>query len=74
MSSTLLEEIAQLSAAEKLLLVEDLWNQIAEDPGIQKIPLPESQRLELERRYQSFLQNPSEGSSWAEVKRRILGK
>jgi putative addiction module component (TIGR02574 family) len=73
MSSTLQEEISQLSASEKLLLVEDIWDQIAKDSDIQHFPLPNSQRLELDRRYQDFLQNPSEGSSWSDVKRRILG-
>jgi putative addiction module component (TIGR02574 family) len=74
MSRTLQEEISQLSASEKLLLVEDLWDQIAKESDIQLFPLPDSQRLELDRRYQDFLQNPSEGSSWADVKRRILGQ
>lgn len=73
MSRTLQEELSKLSASEKLLLVEDIWDQISKDSDIQHLPLPDSQRQELDRRYQDFLQNPSEGSSWDEAKRRILG-
>ena len=71
-TSVLQQEINQLSTSEKLLLVEELWDQIAEN--IVPSPLPEAQRIELDRRYEEFLQNPAEGSSWNEVKRRILGR
>jgi putative addiction module component (TIGR02574 family) len=31
------------------------------------------QKQELERRYQEYVKNPSEGSSWSEVRERLLG-
>ena len=74
MSITLQQELSQLTAAEKLLLVEDIWDEIAQDSGIQHLPLPESQKVEPDRRYSDFLANPEEGSSWEDVKRRLLSK
>jgi len=74
MSITLQQELSQLTAAEKLLLVEDIWDEIAKEAGIQHLPLPDSQRIELDRRYADFLTNPEEGSSWEDVKRRLLSK
>ena len=71
MSTVLQEAISHMSVAEKILLVEAIWDQIAEKADSE--PLPQSQILELDRRYQEFLQNPREGSSWSEVKQRILG-
>lgn len=61
-----------MSITEKILLVEDIWDQIAETAD--SIPLTDAQVVELDRRYQDFLQNPSEGSSWSDVKKRILGQ
>ena len=60
---------AELSSSEKLLLLEELWNDLAEQPS--DVPVPDWQKRELERRYQEYLQNPSEGSPWAEVRERL---
>src|ERR1700691_2861719 len=37
-----------------------------------EIPVVDWQRQELERRYQDYVQNPSEGSSWSEVREHLL--
>ena len=60
----------ELSSAEKLLLLEELWDNLAGEPA--EIPVVDWQRQELERRYQEYVQNPSEGSSWSEVRERLL--
>lgn len=41
-------EIAKLSAPEKILLVEDLWDSISSDESI--VPVPQSHVDELDRR------------------------
>ena len=41
-------EIAKLSAQEKILLVEDIWDSIALDESV--VPIPRSHRDELDRR------------------------
>lgn len=61
---------AEFSASEKLLLLEELWDELASHPS--EIPVPAWQKHELERRYEEFIQNSSEGSPWPEVRERLL--
>ena len=61
---------AELSSSEKLLLLEELWDDLADHPS--EVPVPDWQKRDLERRYQEYLQNPSEGSLWPEVRERLL--
>ena len=61
--------LAELSASEKFLLLEELWDHLADRPA--DIPMPDWQKRELERRYQEFLQHPLEGSPWPEVRERL---
>lgn len=60
---------AEFTSAEKLLLLEELWDDLAEDPS--EVPVPEWQKRDLERRFQEYLQTPAEGSSWPDVRRRL---
>ena len=71
MSPSLPAAVRELPFAEKLQLVEALWDDLARSP--ERIPLSDSLKAELERRYQEYLANPGEGSSWEEDKRRVLG-
>ena len=45
-------EIAKLSAPEKILLVEDLWDSISLDESI--VPVPQSHIDELDRRLKRY--------------------
>jgi putative addiction module component (TIGR02574 family) len=69
MKSTAAPALRDLSFSEKLLLVEDLWDELASQPN--GIPLAASVKSELDRRYADYLTNPAEGSSWEETKRRL---
>lgn len=60
--------LLQLGRAEKLLLVEDLWDSLASESA--EIPVADWKREELQRRRESFLKNPSSGRSWEQVKAR----
>ena len=71
MSSSLPAAVRELPFTEKLQLVEALWDDLARSP--ERIPLSDPLKAELDRRYQEYLANPGEGSSWDEVKRRVLG-
>jgi putative addiction module component (TIGR02574 family) len=51
-----LPEIAKLSTPEKILLVEDLWDNISADDA--SIPVPESHKTELDKRYKRFQAAP----------------
>ena len=61
-----LPQLSALSVAEKLQLVEDLWDDIAAAPN--DVPFPAWQRDELARRKAAFEANPASGLTWDEVK------
>jgi putative addiction module component (TIGR02574 family) len=63
-------DVLKLNLPERILLVEDIWDSIAAVP--RSIKLTPSQKDELDRRLKAFRKNPSAGSPWAEVKKRIL--
>jgi len=63
-------DLLGLPVAERLQLVEDLWDSIAEVP--EAIELSEDQRTELDRRLEAYHEDPESGSPWNEVKERIL--
>jgi putative addiction module component (TIGR02574 family) len=70
MTQLLRSEIAKMSVAEKVLLVESLWDDIAQTD--QDMSLSDEIKNELDRRYEQFLTNPREGSHWHDVKRAII--
>ena len=53
-----MQEILQLSVAERIQLVEDIWDSIALKP--EDIPLTDAERQELDRRLLSYKENPNE--------------
>lgn len=71
MSASSTAIVQNLSFGEKLQLVEDLWDDLSRAP--EKIPLSDTVKAELDRRYADYLADPKEGSSWEDVKRRVLG-
>lgn len=70
MSSNLSEEAKKLSVPERLALVEEIWDSIAEDT--EYFALTDEQRQELDRRLESFRVNPSQGRTWEEIKAEFL--
>jgi putative addiction module component (TIGR02574 family) len=64
--------IDQLSVAERILLVEEIWDSIGVDNG--EIPLTEAQRQDLQRRIAAYEADPKTGASWEEVKARLRDK
>jgi putative addiction module component (TIGR02574 family) len=60
----------ELSPSEKMLLMEELWDDFAGKPT--DVPVYNWQKGELERRYREYLASPTEGSSWAEARERLL--
>jgi putative addiction module component (TIGR02574 family) len=64
--------IDHLSIADRLLLVEEIWDSIA--AATDDLEIPQSHREELERRLADDDANPEAGRPWAEVKDRLLGK
>ncbi|CAA9337693.1 MAG: hypothetical protein AVDCRST_MAG68-3449 [uncultured Gemmatimonadetes bacterium] len=65
-----LSEILKLSVAERLQLIESIWDSIAAEPDA--VPLTDEVREELDRRLAEAAANPGVGRSWAEVKAGLL--
>lgn len=61
--------IDQLSLAERILLVEEIWDGIADEAGA--IEVPQSHKDELDRRIAAHDADPNSGTSWKEVKDRL---
>lgn len=64
--------VFDLSPAEKLQLVEDLWDDLASLP--EQVPVHDWQKEELAPRKANLQQNPASGLSWEEVKRRVRSR
>ena len=71
--STLLENnILGLSVAERISLVEDIWDSVAEVP--EAVELSESDKAELDERLALYHQKPEAGAPWGLVKERIKNR
>ncbi len=70
MKSIRLSDVLELPVADRLKLVEAIWDSIAQAP--QALDLTEAQRIELDRRLDEYERNPDAGSPWPEVRERIL--
>ena len=69
MSKVRLTDILDLPVDERILLVEDIWDSIAELP--EAVALSEGQREELDRRLAEYHRAPDIGSPWEEIKARV---
>ena len=68
--SSLPPEIRQLPVAERIDLVEQIWESIVEDES--QFELTEAQRAELDRRLAAHRESPDRGAPWEHVKRRVM--
>ena len=67
----LTENLKTLSRSEKLLLINDLWEDISGE--IEDANLSDEQKRMLDLRYGAFLEAPEEGTPWSEVKENLRG-
>jgi putative addiction module component (TIGR02574 family) len=68
-----LAEILKLSLPERILWAEAIWNSItADNKSFDKIQLSAKEKKYLDKVAIEFEANPHQGSSWKEVKKRIL--
>jgi putative addiction module component (TIGR02574 family) len=61
-----------LSVAERILLVEEIWDSIASTT--EAFTLTDAHRQDLDRRLEQYRDNPKAGSTWDEVKARLQRK
>ena len=62
-------DIDQLSAAEKILLVEEIWDSLAADES--NVLVSDEEKTLLERRWAEYKQNPGSALTLEEFKTRM---
>jgi putative addiction module component (TIGR02574 family) len=72
MSTLTHANVLSLSIPERIQLVEDIWDTIAEVPG--EVRLTDEQKAEIDRRLDAYHRNPDEGSPWGMVRERIRSR
>ena len=72
MSTLVKSDVLSLSVSERIQLVEDIWDTIAEVP--EEVVLSDEQKAELDRRLAAYHQKPDEGSPWEIVRERIRSR
>lgn len=72
-SNALRKELFQLSVAERLELVEELWDSIAADAerDDRVLPLSDEQKAELDRRIAAHRADPSGVIPWEQVREEL---
>jgi putative addiction module component (TIGR02574 family) len=71
-SAPLLETFRRLPAGEKIRLVQQLWDEIAEEAA--NLPLSDAQRRLLDERIADDEANPEDVEPWSTVRDDILRK
>lgn len=69
MSRAAVNQILELPPAERVAIVQEIWESMVVSP--EEVAVTAVQREELERRWLSFQLNPDEGESWDEVKKSL---
>jgi putative addiction module component (TIGR02574 family) len=64
-----MDSIKQLSIAERVRLVQDIWDTL--QPTAEELPLTEEQRQLIDRRLEEHRRDPDSAIPWEQVKARI---
>lgn len=65
MAMELTKQARNLSIPDRIRLVEEIWDTIAEEN--EAFELTDAQKLELDRRLESARNNPGQGRTWDEI-------
>lgn len=63
-----IKEIRKLSIEERILMVESIWDSIAEDSNPDGLPISEEEKSEILKRFSEFKNNGGKTYSWDEVR------
>jgi putative addiction module component (TIGR02574 family) len=69
MSQVPIDSILDLPPAERIAIVQEIWESVVDSPEL--VEMTAAQRDELERRWVDFQRNPDDGESWADVKKSL---
>lgn len=72
MSAFAKSNILDLSVSERIQLVQDIWDSIAQVP--ESLKLNEEEKAQIERRLKAYHQDPNAGSPWTVVRERIKNR
>ncbi len=68
-------DLLKLDVAERLELIEALWDSIASDPGAaRQLPLTDDARALIDQRLREHRANPDAARPWADVRAEILNR
>ena len=70
MEMELTKQAKNLSIPDRIRLVEEIWDTIAEEN--EAFELTDSQKRELDRRLESARSNPGQGRTWDEIKAEFM--
>jgi putative addiction module component (TIGR02574 family) len=70
MQNQLTEAARKLSILDRITLVEEIWDTIAEEN--QAFELTDVQKRELDRRLETSRANPGQGRTWGEIKAEFM--
>jgi putative addiction module component (TIGR02574 family) len=68
----IIESFRKLSSSEKIRLLQELWDEMAEEAT--RTPLSESHRRLLDERLQQHSENPDDVEPWEKVRDDILSE
>ena len=72
MQQNVKEQIQKMSVDERIVLVEEIWDGIAEGNG--SVELTQEQKQELDRRLEFLKHNPDAGRTWDEIQHELNRK
>ncbi len=67
-----INDILELPTAERVEIVQKIWDSLAANP--EAVPVTDAQKKELDRRLAAFENDPEAGESWEEVKKSLRGE
>lgn len=67
----IVEQVKQLPLSERIQLVEDIWDSIAEESP-EVFPVSPTDREEFHRRYAAHQADPASSIPWQEVRARLF--
>jgi len=70
MAMELTKQAKNLGISDRIRLVEEIWDTIAEEN--EAFELTDAQKQELDRRLESVRNNPSQGRTWNEIKAEFM--
>jgi putative addiction module component (TIGR02574 family) len=65
-------DILDLNVSERIQLVQDIWDSVAEVP--ESLVLADDEKAEIDRRLSAYHRDPDAGSPWSVVRDRIKNR